>query len=500
MNATPPSSTAHGGSSSHQPASESFPREDHGQQVTVEKFDLIVLGSGPAGSQVAVLCAEGGQRVAVVESRELGGTCALRGCNPKKVYTNAAALVDAVRKNQGTLIVGGEGPTIDWPQLHRFQQQFTDPVPDRTAEKYQRHGIEHIVGAARFLGPRTLAAGTRVLEGERIVIATGQTPTPLSFPGSEFVLSSDEFLGLHDLPARVLFIGGGYISFEFAHAVARTGREVRILDSHDRPLSAFDATLVEQLCRRSEEVGIRLERNSQPERIVPQPGGGYVVTVQRCDETGQRRDKPGQRPGETVAFPADLIVNGAGRVPHIAALDLPAGNVDSSEKGVVVDDCLRSVSNRSVFAAGDCAATGRPALTPVANREGKAIAHSLLSGQDVAPQLPVIPSIVFTTPPLAMVGMTVEAAERDRVPYELKEVDLSTKGSMRKVGETAGGARFLIDPASRRILGAHLLCPHAEEIINLFALAMAHNLTPEQITDLPLTYPTFTAEVVAALE
>ena len=448
-----------------------------------DHFDLIVIGSGPAGGRCAVRCAKAGRRVAIVESRGLGGTCALRGCNPKKVYTNAAALLDAARRNDGHLIAGGDGPRIDWPALLHFKEEFTDPVPARSQEKFESHRIHTVQGEAVFAGPNRIRVGDRTLRAVHILLAVGSRPAPLKIPGQQHVRTSDEFLNLPDLPQRVVFIGGGYISFEFAHVAARAGREVTILDRHPRPLEPFDAWLVEKLCDRTQGLGIALHRSTSLHAIEQSEDGAFIVHA--------------QGPNGPLSLPADLVVHGAGRVPNLHGLNLDAAGIEATAAGVTVDAYLRSVSNSAVFAAGDCAATGRPPLTPAADADGDAVATTLLTGRSTAVATAPIPSVVFTTPPLASVGLTVAQADETHIPYTLRQADLSSHGAWRKVGEPCGGSRVLIDPASDRILGAHLLGPAAEEVINLFALAMASNIPATRLRDLPLAYPTFTAEYAA---
>jgi len=206
------------------------------------KFDLIAIGTGSAASAVASKCRTAGWNVAIVDSQPFGGTCALRGCDPKKVLVGAADAVDWVRrmKEKG---VQPEQARIDWPELMRFKRSFVESVPQHREASFAKAGIAVFHGKARFVGPTTVQVGDDVLEGRHVVIATGATPQRLNIPGEEYLATSDQFLELDSLPGRIIFVGGGYISFEFAHVAARAGAEVTVLHRAERPLEGFDPDL-----------------------------------------------------------------------------------------------------------------------------------------------------------------------------------------------------------------------------------------------------------------
>ena len=178
-----------------------------------QKFDVIVIGTGSAASAVASRSRKAGWQVAIVDSRPYGGTCALRGCDPKKVLVGAAESVDWIHRMKGKGIQAAK-LQIDWPELMRFKRSFTEPVPKRREEEFAKAGIAAFQGRARFTGPTTVRVGEETLVGRYAVIATGQCPADLEIPGAEHLTTSDRFLDLDELPKRILFIGGGYIAFE----------------------------------------------------------------------------------------------------------------------------------------------------------------------------------------------------------------------------------------------------------------------------------------------
>lgn len=212
---------------------------------TEKGFDLIVVGTGAAGSTAAYKCREEGWEVAIIDSRPFSGTCALRGCDPKEVLIGAAELSDWVRRMEGKGVLS-KGAEIDWPSLMRFKKSFTDPVPRNREKGYAKAGIAAYHGRTCFLNQTTVKVGDDTLTGRFVLIAAGARPATLDIPGEKYLTTSDQFLELEQLPQRITFVGGGYISFEFAHIAAHAGAQVRILHGGVRPLEGFDADLVGQ--------------------------------------------------------------------------------------------------------------------------------------------------------------------------------------------------------------------------------------------------------------
>src|SRR5580698_8001522 len=349
------------------------------------KFDVIAIGTGSAASTVASHCRGAGWQVAVVDSRPFGGTCALRGCDPKKVLVGAAEAVDWTRRMQGKGIQA-EKLQIDWPELMRFKRSFTEPVPQRREDEFAKAGIAAFHGRARFTGPTTVQVGEETLVGRYVVIATGQAPADLGIPGAEHLTTSDQFLELNELPRKLLFIGGGYIAFEFAHVAALAGSQVTVLHRGPRPLALFDPDLVDQLVERTRELGIDLHLGT--EAIGIEKNSAQLIVRALAS-------------GKTGMFQTDMAVHAAGRVPEINDLNLDAAGIEWEKRGVRVNEFLQSVSVPAVYAAGDAAASGGSPLAPVASYEGLIVAANLLKGNHQKPNYIGIPSVVFTVPPLA---------------------------------------------------------------------------------------------------
>jgi glutathione reductase (NADPH) len=443
-----------------------------------ERYDLVVVGTGAGASHATHACAAAGWEVAVVDGRPYGGTCALRGCDPKKVLVTAAMAADDARRHAGHGLQGSV--SLDWPALHAFQRTFTDPVPASKEEGLRAAGITTLHGTARFTSPSSLAVGERTLEAGHVLLAVGARPVPLGIPGEDHVSTSTDFLALERLPERIAFIGGGYVSFEFAHVAARAGAEVHILHRSARPLGHFDPDLVEGLVQHTRALGVRVE---------------LEAAVQAVERTGQGLLVKGTRHGTPFAVEADLVVHGAGRAPDLAPLDLPKGEVAATKRGITVDAHLRSTTNPRVYAAGDCAATEGPPLTPIAAHHSRIVAANLLGEGPAQPDHRAVPSVVFTIPPLAMVGLREDQATEQGLRFRAQLHDTAGWQNARRAREPAALAKVLVEEGTGRILGAHLLGPHVDEAINVLALAMRHGIPAEALKAMPWSYPTATSEL-----
>jgi glutathione reductase (NADPH) len=469
-----------------------------------ELFDLVVIGSGTAASVAASQCSSAGWTVAIIDSLPFGGTCALRGCEPKKVLVEAAKVIDSNERHKDKGIVGSEKLHIKWSELMRFKRTFTEPYPKHREEVYEKAGIIPFHGHARFIGSTTLAVESKVnytesrdtvLNAKHILIATGAKPKKLNVPGEEYIMTSDQFLEYtgERLPDKIVFVGGGYISFEFAHVAARAGAKVTILHRGKQPLEHFDPDLVNQLMQRSRDIGIDFYLHSKVEGINRSSNSFYSVQFSNTSPNSNTH------PSLNV-LEANMVVHGAGRQANIDELELAAAGIEYTERGIRVNEYLQSVSNQSVYAAGDSAATEGFPLTPTATYEGSLAATNLINGNTVRTNYKGLPSVVFTIPSLACVGMQEKEAKARGLKFRTKYKNTASWISTRRVGETHSGFKVLIEDQTNRILGAHILGPHAEEVINIFSMAIRLGLTSKELNDpLIYSYPTYSSDVVYML-
>jgi glutathione reductase (NADPH) len=447
------------------------------QEDDAMTFDLIVIGTGTAAATAAHRCAGAGWRVAVIDHLPYGGTCALRGCDPKKVLVGVVEALDDARRMRGRGLSGDV--SIDWRELMAFKRSFTEPVPANVEQSFRNKEMATYRGRARFAGPRSVEVGGERLEGRFVLIATGAEPVKLGIPGEEHLVTSTEFLELKDLPAHIALVGGGYIAAEFSHIAARAGARVTVVQRGDRMLSSFDADLVASLTEKSRDIGIHVRLKTTVERIEKTSGGFAVHTI--ADETRE-------------SFPADLVVHAAGRAADLDSLNLEAAGIESEKGRLKLNDYLQSVSNPGVYAAGDAAAKGPP-LTPVAAHDGRVASANILKGNHRKPNYVGVPSVAFTLPPIAAVGLTEASAQAQGLKFRTHVQDASDWYTARRVAEPTYGFKVLLEERTDRILGAHLVGPHADEVINVFAFAIRTGRTAKELQDAIFAYPTGASDI-----
>ncbi|WP_026548772.1 NAD(P)/FAD-dependent oxidoreductase [Arthrobacter sp. Br18] len=445
--------------------------------------DLLVIGAGMAGIAAATKCASHGWNVVIVDSLPYGGTCALRGCDPKKILRRGAEVMEDARLMSGKGVNPGT-MSINWQELMEHKHGFTQPIPATMEENLQSHGVQTLHGTATFTAPTRIDIAGASYGAAKILVATGAAPRPLGFPGTEHVIDSTDFLNLQRLPPRIVFVGGGFISFEFAHIAARVGSSTLILDRGARPLKNFDPDLVDLLIARGTDSGVIVQADTSITGVVRSDNGFHIHLNQG---------------GKSSTIGADLVVHGAGRVPDLSRLNLEAGNVAYGPKGVQVAGHLQSTTNPAVYAAGDSADTPGMPLTPVAVFEAKVAASNMLKSTTTIPDYTAIPTTVFTIPELVRLGMLEKEAEANGLDIDVRYTDTSRWYSNYRIGETSGASKILIDKSTDQIVGAHLFGTGYAELANTISVAMKHSLTTRQLKSTTAIYPSVGSDLGSLL-
>lgn len=441
-----------------------------------DTFDVVVLGAGNAGLAAAGVARKAGRSVAVVEARELGGTCPLRGCVPKKVLVAATEVLEAIDRGAG-LGIHARDLDVDWSRVIDRQRSILEGTSESIATGLERDGIELVRGHARFVAPDAISVGDRDIRFDRALIATGSRPRPLQFSGADLLTSSDELLELRSPPRSLFFIGAGVIAFELGQIFARLGASVTFLEVGPRPLGPLDGEAVGELVKATQALGIEVITNVSVDRVVRDTDGFSIEY---------------QVKGEHNVRAAEFVAHGAGRVAWLDGLDLELAGVETQRGGVVCDRAFQSSSNARVFVAGDALAE-TPQLSPVATYEGR-LAGRALVGEDVAADYRSIPSCVFSLPTLAQVGLTEEAAAAKGLSVRVVRNDMTGWRSGRSYGERFAWAKVLLD-SDDLIVGAHLFGHGAAETINTLALAMRHRIQASALRDGIWAYPTFGSDL-----
>ncbi len=447
-----------------------------------DHYDIVIIGGGNAGFGVSQIAHSAGKSIAFVEPAEFGGTCPNRGCTPKKVLVAAAQALHEIEIAETHGIDVGK-PKLNWSKLIDRKNALIDFIPAAMEDTAQKRGTVY-KGTAKFVDKniievRTNDEKTVEIQGDNIVIATGSMTRPLTIPGAEHMITSDDVLSERQQPEEIVFIGGGVIAMEFSHVYARAGSKVTILEMMPQLLPRLDTGAVTQMQAESERIGISVHTS---------------VDVKGVEKSGKKLTVNYVLNGEEHSIKADRVVNGTGRIANVTGLDLEAGNVQHDGIRIEVDEYLRSVSNPTVWVAGDALVTSAQ-LSPVATYEGRLVGDNIVNGPNKSPDYAVMPSAVYTVPALSSVGMTEADAEKSGIEFDVVTSDMSSWFSAQFYAETVAWSKVIVSKQDRKVLGAHIIGHHGEELIHMFSLAMRHEISADELGSEMYAFPTFAADI-----
>ncbi|ALS36078.1 glutathione reductase (NADPH) [Enterococcus rotai] len=439
----------------------------------MDSFDTIIIGSGPGGMAAAYDLAAEGKKVAVVEADLWGGTCPNRGCDPKKVLYGAIEARDnlAQLKGQGFDTI----PKINWSELMAFKETFTQPVPSEQQQGLSSVGIQTITGKAAFKDSHTIIVENQEYQARQFILATGQRPAILDIPGKEHFSTSTEFLSMKELPKTIVFVGGGYISLELANIANSSGSEVHLVHHNERPLKGFDQELTNELIDNLKKRGVYFHFNESVESISKQ-GAQYNIRLTSQD-----------------SLLVDQVFCATGRIPNVEGLNLESIGVAFNHKGISVNDYLQTTVD-TIYAIGDCVQKDKPKLTPIASFEGSYLAKLLSGKLETAIHYPVIPTIIFSSPKLAQVGLVDEAMSADD-RYKQQTIDLSQWFTYKHLNEPLVKAKIITDQVTGLLVGATVLGNEADQLINLFTMMINQNVTASKVNEMIMLYPTVSSDL-----
>jgi glutathione reductase (NADPH) len=440
-------------------------------------FDLFVIGAGSGGVRAARFAAGFGAKVAVAESRYLGGTCVNVGCVPKKLLVYGAHFADEFAQAKGFGWSMQEA-SFDWPTLIANKNREIARLNGIYRSLLVSSGVTLLESHARLLDAHHVEVDGQSYSAKNILLATGGWPHKPDIPGIQHAITSNEVFFLEQLPKRVLVVGGGYIAVEFASIFHGMGAQTSLLYRGELFLRGFDGAVRAHLKDELDQSGVDLQFNTDVTRIDKQPDGSLLATLQN---------------GQQLA--CDAVFYATGRRPMLDNLGLENTGVELDERGYVHVDAQYQSTEPSILAIGDM--IGRVQLTPVALAEGMAVARRLFKPEDYRPvDYQLIPTAVFSLPNIGTVGLSEEqakAAGHNLKVFEsrFRPMQLSFSDSQQKTL-----MKLVVDADTDRMLGCHMVGPDAGEIIQGIAVAMKAGATKQHFDDTMGIHPTAAEEFV----
>jgi glutathione reductase (NADPH) len=446
--------------------------------VSDQAFDLLVVGGGSGGLACAQRAAEYGAKAAVIESHRLGGTCVNVGCVPKKVMWNAASvalsLTDA--NDYGFNVTVGDS---DWPALKRKRDAYVLRLNGIYERNLAAKGVTYVRGAARFMDKGTVEVNGERITARHIVIATGGKPSVPALPGSEHGITSDGFFSLEQRPKRVAIVGSGYVACELAGAFHELGTQVEIFIRKEHLLMSFDVMLGKSLMREMRDQGIIIHDHVVPAQVRGDSGLRTLTAVDGREFAG-----------------FDCLLWAVGRTANVSGLDLKQAGVAVDDCNFVVTDAFQNTNVPGLYAIGDV--TGRAALTPVAIAAGRRLSDRLFGGKtDRRLEYSMIPTVVFTHPPIGTVGASeAEARAQYGDAVKVYVADFTPMYHALTARKTHTDMKLVCVGPEQRIVGCHIIGTGADEILQGFAVAIRMGATKRDFDDTVAIHPTSAEELV----
>jgi glutathione reductase (NADPH) len=438
-------------------------------------FDLLVIGAGSGGVRASRIAAGHGARVAVAEEYRVGGTCVIRGCVPKKLLVYGSHFAEDLEdaRRFGWQI---EGKRFDWAVLRDNVAAEVDRLNGLYQNTLDNNKVSTLLGHARIIDAHTVEVDGQRHSAGTILIASGARPFTPDIPGAEHGITSNEVFHLPTLPRRMVIAGAGYIATEFAGVFHELGVDVTLINRSETILRGWEPALADRLLQISMAKGLNFKLNCRLERVEKTETG---LVLHFTD-------------GKTME--TDVLLWALGRVPNVEGLGLEDVGVAVNDKGAIAVDADNRTNVPSIFAVGDV--TDRVQLTPVAIREGHSFADRQFGGKNWHVDYNAIPSAVFSNPPLGSVGMTEAEARNAYGQVKVYTSDFRPMKNVLAGRNERALYKLVVDAASDRVVGAHMIGPDAPEILQAVAIAVKAGLTKAQFDDTMALHPTMSEELV----
>ena len=440
-------------------------------------FDLIIIGAGPGGYEMAAEAAQAGLTVGIVERDQMGGTCLNRGCIPTKALCRNAEVLGNL-KEAALWGIQSEGFTFDFGAAMTRKDEVVTQLRDGVKQLMQSPGITAIEGEARFVDAHTIEVNGERHDAKNIVIATGSAPKGLPIPGAELAMTSDDILSMTELPKSLCIVGGGVIGMEFAAIFNTYGVEVTVVEFCKEILPPFDKDIAKRLRQTLGKRGIK---------IVPQAG---VKAIAPCDEG---LTVTYDLKGKEQSLVAERVLMSVGRQPVLPE-GLDSIGVTVGRRGIEVNDQMQT-NVQGVYAIGDV--NGRMMLAHAASAQGEVALASIL-GKPCDIRLDIVPSAVFTVPELSMVGLTEEQCAERGMEVIVKKAFFRSNGKAVSMAESDGLIKMIVDAQTRLIVGCHIMGAHAADLIQEVVMAMNADLPVDRLAHSIHGHPTLTEVVMTA--
>ena len=445
----------------------------------MQSTDLIIIGGGPGGYETALLAAQRGLAVTLIERGNLGGTCLNEGCIPTKTLCRSAALVCDMKKAAELGVAVGDW-SVDFPTIMARKNAVVEQL--RTGvEALMRHPkISLVTGDARFVDALTVEVAGERYAARDVIIATGSTAATLPIEGADLpgVVTSKELLDLHELPQRLTVIGAGVIGLEFASIFHALGSNVTVLEYAREVLPHFDTDMAKRLRQSLGKRGIVIETQAAV-KSVAKINSSLAVNYEKKDKT--------------LAVEADVVLMAVGRKANVSSLNLDDVGIDYTQRGITVDDnMLTNVPH--VYAIGDI--NGKMMLAHAATFQGVCALNHIM-GESCRVRLDVMPAAVFTMPEAATVGLTEEDCKERGIEYVAKKSFFRANGKALSIGEPEGYCKLLV-AADHRLLGCHILGAHASDVVQEVCALITRGASCDDLALTIHAHPTLSEVVLSA--